>query len=218
MTPFPSTPLTIHGGCACSAFRYKINIPPHSSRPPNPYWSNAPPTSSKRDTRLPMVAFCHCNDCRRATGALVPALIAADLGWVAVSVGRKGVAQTAQDGGEEWVTGEELLGWEDEVFEELHLSFYRSSAGRRRWFCGRCGTHLGYNVEEGGVPAEWGWPRMLDFWLGTVDREDLELEWMRPDTRVWCDWGVGWIKGLVVGGAGDIPEPAGFSSLVGEKK
>lgn len=39
---------------------------------------------------------------------------------------------------------------------------------------------IAYYFDPGVIPPEWGWPVMLDIWLGTVDREDLEKEYMRP--------------------------------------
>ena len=47
---------------------------------------------------------------------------------------------------------------------------------------------------------------MLDIWLGTVDREDLEQGYMRPERMMWCEKGVPWIRELARSGAGGIPE------------
>lgn len=212
---FPEQPLTIHGGCSCKAFRYKITIPSSSERPLNPYWSNA---QTKQDRRMPMIAICHCNDCRLATGSLLPVIMAADLSWVSVSVASKDTTSSGTEHEETWVTAEELLDYEDSFFEDRHLSFYRSSPGRRRWFCGRCGTHTGYNIDPGFIPPEWGWPRMIDIWLGTIDREDLEHEWMKPDTQVYCHLGIDWVKGFVMNGDGNIQEPDGLSAMVKDKQ
>ena len=60
--PLPDTAITIHGGCNCRAIRYEVNIPLASDRPWHPY--------SDEEVHLPFLALYHCDDCRRATGAL----------------------------------------------------------------------------------------------------------------------------------------------------
>lgn len=47
---------------------------------------------------------------------------------------------------------------------------------------------------------------MLDIWLGTVDREVLEKEWMKPERMLWCEKGVTWIREFARNGAGGVPE------------
>ena len=50
---------------------------------------------------------------------------------------------------------------------------------------------------------------MLDVYLGTVDREDLDKYALRPDRHVWWDHGVEWVKGLYKSGAqGGLPKHA----------
>lgn len=46
---------------------------------------------------------------------------------------------------------------------------------------------------------------MLDIWLGTVDREDLEKDYMSPERMLWCDMGVPWIRKLATSGGGGMP-------------
>lgn len=41
--------------------------------------------------------------------------------------------------------------------------------------------------------------------MGTIDREDLEREELRPERHVWWDMGIGWIKELF--GKGDEGMP-----------
>ena len=85
--PLPDHPLTIHGGCNCGAIRYvalqpsilriltliraryKVAVPSHTDRPLHPF-SDA--QSKGGEVRLPFIAIDHCNDCRRATGAVLP--------------------------------------------------------------------------------------------------------------------------------------------------
>ena len=47
-----------------------------------------------------------------------------------------------------------------------------------------------YSVDAGVIPPEREWPTMLDIWLGTVDREDLERDYMSPERMLWCEKGV----------------------------
>ena len=58
------------------------------------------------------MANCHCSICRRVHGAAFSTVLP--------------VAKA----GFRWTTGEELL------------RFYESSPGKKRWFCGTCGSHL----------------------------------------------------------------------------
>ena len=67
---------------------------------------------------------------------------------------------------------------------------YRSSEGRTRFFCMRCGTSLAYAVH----PMPEPWPPMLDIYLGTLDREDLDTEYMEPERHLWWNWGMEWTK------------------------
>jgi hypothetical protein len=72
------------------------------------------------------------------------------------------------------------------------LSSYRSSPSVTRTFCARCGTNLFSMMQP--MPA--GWPSMLNVLLGSVDREDLESQWMKPDRHVFWDDSIGWVKGM----------------------
>ena len=100
----------------------------------------------------------------------------------------------------------EAFDFRSPVLKDLHLSVYKSTPERSRWFCSRCGTMVAYSVDPGVIPAEWSWPTMLDIWLGTVDREDIEKDYMSPERMLWCDKGVPWIRRLARSGAGGIPE------------
>lgn len=52
----------------------------------------------------------------------------------------------------EWLSGEEVFR-EGNVSKDSYLSFYWSSANRRRGFCGRCGTSVSYAA----LPMPEGW-------------------------------------------------------------
>jgi hypothetical protein len=69
---------------------------------------------------------------------------------------------------------------------------YKSSPDVSRYFCNRCGTNLIF-VHKG---TEKG-VLMMDIVLGTLDKDDLEREGMRPDRHIYWDYGVSWMKGIV---------------------
>jgi rhodanese-related sulfurtransferase len=148
-----------------------------------------------------MVAIDHCNDCRRATGAILPVALITDITWVqATCIPRD------NNGSEDLeISAVELFNFETVGRQNVYLSFFKSSPKRCRWFCSRCGTNLAYTVDEGAIPHEWGWPPMINFWLGTVNREDLEILGS-PERMLWCEKGIPWVRELARNGAGAIPE------------
>ena len=198
----PDTPVTIHGGCNCRAIRYKISLPPVSERPLNPYHE---PDTDIGGIRLPMVAIDHCNDCRRATGSVLPFWIAAHLPTVTASV-RSRSGQSADGDEETWLSAAEVFDRNSSASKDSFLAFYESSKGRVRSFCGRCGTNLTYRMDRPSVPETQEGPEMLDIVLGTVDREDLEKEWFVPERMMWSSFGINWVKRLAREGAGGTPE------------
>lgn len=58
------------------------------------------------------MAACHCQQCRKAHGSAYS------------------IIQPVKRAGFRWISGEE------------QLLNYESSPGKRRWFCGRCGSHV----------------------------------------------------------------------------
>lgn len=203
--PLPDTPLTIHGGCNCRAIRYEVNIPAASERPWHPY--------SEETVHLPFLALCHCNDCRRASGALVLAGACMPTRFVRISLlprssslpplEKTRVELPDDDAERHWVPATELFK-PSCVFEppaDSFLTYYKPSQGVTRTFCARCGTNVTYCRH----PMPEGWPQMLDILMGTIDREDLEREELRPERHVWWDMGIGWIKELF--GKGDEGMP-----------
>lgn len=245
--PLPATPLTVHGGCNCRAVRYTIQIPVLSERLLHPSVATRVPPELK-DTiacRLPFVTWDHCNDCRNATGALLPAFLCTPASTVTVTCvlsdsaltlseenrqyPEAGIAVPAgkfpmphRDGqhgltaaaAEYTITqpGLDLLAppfTGASAERSTWLRNYGSSEGRTRTFCGRCGTPLVYNVRP--MPA--GWPEMLDFVLGTIDREDLERETedggtvsggfahglLQPERQLWWERGIPWLRRVVQG-------------------
>lgn len=205
--PFPEEAFVIHGGCNCKAVRYRVFVPPYSERPQTVY-KNA--GADIGDLRLPAVYMDHCNDCRQATSSVLPMALVCITHTVRVSV----LSKTAQaehafdipDSERDWLPAERMFDSRNPKLTDIHLAVYKSSPARSRWFCSRCGTMIAYSVDPGVIPEEWNWPPMLDIWLGTVDRQDLEKGYMKPERMLWCEKGVPWVRELARNGAGGIPE------------
>ena len=195
--PLPDNPLTVNGGCSCGAIRYKISIPEICKRPLHPYSA-----SSADAVHLPMVAIDHCNDCRRATGALLPFWICAPTAFVTSSLApRSNTPKLSSTSQGPWHPASEIFVAGAPAASDSFLGRYCSSELRTRYFCNRCGTHLAYNV----IPMPEGWPDMLDILLGTVDREDLDGKALQPERHVWWDCGINWVKDLATKGAESLP-------------
>ena len=207
--PLPTEPFTIHGGCNCKAVRYRVNIPAFAERAMNPYRT---PGKDIGDLRVPMVCIDHCNDCRRATSSILPHALITEIRAVEASVLERSDVQAAHgildraDADRRFEPAIGLFDFTNLALQSTYLAFFKSTEKRSRWFCSRCGTPVAYSVDDGVVPPEWGWPKMLDIWLGTVDREDLEKDFMRPERMLWCEKGVPWVREMARDGAGRVPE------------
>ncbi|KPI43528.1 uncharacterized protein AB675_7112 [Cyphellophora attinorum] len=194
--PLPKLPFSISGGCNCQAVRYEISVPAFEDRALNCYCT---PGKERDDLRLPTVLACQCNDCRAATGSILPGFLVAESSTVqASSLPRSGAEQR------EWVDSFKLFDPNNQSLEQTYLSVYNSSPGRFRWFCSRCGTPLAYSVDASLIPKEWKWPKMLDIVLGTVDRKDLKHEYMRPERAVWCHFSIPWIRDMLTAGLKEL--------------
>ena len=168
--------------------------------------------------RIPCVLLDHCNDCRRATGQILPIWMIAETNRIEISLLNKdGPGSNASIGGEgavsddhrEWKT---LASAIDPIEADTNISSslnttlgrYVSSPDRNRWFCTKCGTQLAYTVPYDKYFDFWkemSAPRMIDICLGTLDREVLEKEWMRPDDALWCHFAIPWVADLAKSGA-----------------
>lgn len=193
--PLPSHAFTIHGGCNCRAIRYEVNVPPFSER-------TIHPASGKDELRYPFSAICHCNDCRRATGALITYGYCCAMSSVSFCLAS---ASTSNSNHETWTPAAALFPPSTQDRSDTYLQFYASSEDRTRCFCARCGTMIGYSVH----PMPEGWPEILDLWTGTVDREDLEREWLVPGRHVQLDFEIPWVGKMAVEGTdglGGLPK------------
>ncbi len=204
--PLPDHPFIVHGGCNCRAIRYKISIPAVVSRPLNPYYVDG----NNEGFRVPMVAIDHCNDCRRATGSVLPIWFATPIAYVTSSVIPRSAPaaqlDAAKAGADEargqWLPAEDVFQSGGPASRDSFLTFYESSENRTRSFCSRCGTYLAYRIQ----PTIEGWPDMIDILLGTVDREFLNEEWLTPERQMWWDCGLDWVRKFATIGAGTLPK------------
>jgi hypothetical protein len=171
--PLPNHPFTINGGCNCGSIRYRLNIPQFEERPLSVYCDEH---AKSEKIRFPQVMLDHCNDCRRATGCLTPIWIATIVPYLEFSI---------QGPGER----NENLGIET----DLSLRWYKSSENGFRGSCSTCGTSLCYPS----ISLQESWPDMVDILLGTIDKEDLENDWWKPEREIWWDMGIPWIRDLM---------------------
>jgi hypothetical protein len=203
--PLPPTELVVNGGCTCGAIKYKISIPDIEHRQLHPSSSSSSPV------HLPFIAIDHCNDCRSALGTLLPAWICTPVTTVTASVVLRSQATLSADASKRKEYPDEQRSSRlpaTDVFtpgpisDDSFLTFFESSENRRRSFCGRCGTNLSYAA----FPMPEGWPDMLDIVLGTVDREDLEKDALKPERQLWWDYGIDWVKKLTIEGLEALPK------------
>jgi hypothetical protein len=206
--PHHAFPLT--GGCLCRAIRYTISIPELSSRPLHP---TAAPTPSQTPsgsfeptaTRFPLIEIDHCTSCRLAAGSIIQSWIVCPKSWVIWKL----ISNTKSDDGE---YNEPVSRPEEEEYTEYssvdiiepsrhllnstYLSHFTSSKDVHRAFCSRCGTSLTYCYT--GPKPGWTLPeRNFNVALGTLDKECMEMEGVRPERHGWWSDGVSWVKRMM---------------------
>jgi hypothetical protein len=196
MSSLPSTPFVLHGGCFCKAITYTISVPALSSRPPIPDLPTRPfgPQTTVAE-RLPMIDLDHCNSCRRVAGAIVQCWIICPQRWVTFSL----LSRTDSTPGEERITSlttEEVLCPSKELEERTFVKGFDSSEHAHRTFCGRCGTPLSYQYSgsDDEMTKEENWGPYVDIALGTLEKESVEMEGMRPGRQGWFGDGIEWVK------------------------
>ena len=200
--PLPEHPVTVQGGCNCGAIHYKVQIPVVSERPLHPL-SN--PKNKATEVHLPFIVIDHCNDCRKATGAILSLWLCTPIKYVTASYTPRASADSTVKND---VKAEPTWYPASDIFqvgpqsESTLLSFYKSSDVVTRSFCSCCGTNLAYRHDD---MHQFGFPDMLDIVLGTIDREDLEGEAMAPERHLWWDCGFEWVQKFSRKGSGGLP-------------
>jgi hypothetical protein len=201
--PLPDEALTVDGGCNCGAIRYRVAIPPLAGRQLHPLSPVMDPVP------LPFIVLDHCNDCRRATGSLLPAWLCAPIDICSVSLVTASLATLPSKAAARQSQPDEQHGpWIPAavIFTTMpanadhFLASYESSNERWRWFCSRCGTSIAYTAV---MPK--GFPDMLDITLGSVERSHLDAHSLIPERQLWWDYGIDWIRRLATEGYGGLP-------------
>ncbi|TVY81167.1 hypothetical protein LSUE1_G006291 [Lachnellula suecica] len=193
--PLPENPLVLNGGCNCGAIRYKIDIPEKAKRPLHPL--------SNGEVTFPVVLTDHCNDCRKATGSILPTWICVPITMMTCKL--EPVTAAEDDDETTWFPVDSLF-YPGPSTSKYWLKFYKSSDRATRSFCGRCGTNLTYSTISSSMKD---FPKIFDVVLGTIDRADLEKDWMAPDRHCWVSCEIEWIKELT-NGAPSMPRHPSF--------
>jgi hypothetical protein len=204
--PLPTHAFEIRGGCNCKAVRYRISVPILEERVDSPYNIGG---KKIENLRLPMSVICHCNDCRAATAQIGTHAILGDVSRIEFAVAARSASGEDISKGEadrDWTPAGQLIDAKSPLLGDVWLSLYRSSPNRCRWFCGRCGTPVAYSADIESYPKGWETTPMVDIWTGTVDRDILERDWLKPDRSLWTATGIPWIREQIATGASGICE------------
>ncbi|OAX84865.1 hypothetical protein ACJ72_00767 [Emergomyces africanus] len=205
MTSLPLEPFALHGGCHCSAIRYKISFAKFDDRPVlNP---NHPP--NQPDIRAPLLCFDHCSDCRSASGVPVQLWNICPQQSITFSLLRRldgcfadsGSNPSGGCGGRIDITGDQIV-HPNETTKETYLAYYASSKSVWRTFCSQCGTNISFVAFE-----EAGSETLMDLGVGTLDHESLQLVGI-PQRHIWWDSGINWVKLLIEAGETANPHTA----------
>lgn len=204
-------PLTLNGGCFCSAIRYTISIPELEERPlapgalPTPvsastaHWaakdSAAHSTGStsetkKLDTRFPFIDLDHCHSCRRACGSLLQCWFICPIDWIEFKLIPRKSSTSAEEEDKQLRIYPTLsvVYPSKELQQSTYVSHYcgggESGKSSERTFCGRCGTGMSFYY-SGDRGPDWTLGPVVDIALGTLDQESFETEGVRPERHGW---------------------------------
>ena len=125
--PFPSEPLTLRGGCNCTAVRWRMLLPEASRRVANPYHT---PEASMGDLRLPTAVICHYDGCRRATGSLGAYGFTSDMALLELSI----LPRTTVPNQHESQDDEIQLEFEENLYPVPQRDTILSNGPRMVWF------------------------------------------------------------------------------------
>jgi hypothetical protein len=222
MSSLPPGPLSLTGGCSCSAIRYTISIPAVAQRDlfthqqsastssghqPQHHHSSSGPSAPSSPTataapRLPFVTIDHCQDCRRATGTVLQAWLICPRPWVSFRLQPRPADDSREASYADPFSPTEafpracpaVVSPDPDLLVGSYLACFQSSPDVRRCFCARCGTTLTYAYTgPAGAGAEM--PPLVDVALGSLDGECLAG--VRPERHCWWDDGVDWVKRMV---------------------
>ncbi|KAM5344353.1 hypothetical protein ACJ41O_012890 [Fusarium nematophilum] len=198
--PFPDNTFTLQGGCKCKAVRFSVSAPAFADRARSPYRTPGGDLPDSAQPRFPMSVVCHCNDCRAATAQIgVHGILThAPTAGIAVS-DHDGPDSKGNDDSRIW-TPWPSMSLEFSADKAGPLKRYESSAGRWRYFCGICGSPIGYEVDPSSLPAELNWPHVVVLWTGALDRSVLEEDWARPEHVMFTSFGIPWVREQVKNG------------------
>jgi hypothetical protein len=219
MSSLPPGPLSLTGGCSCSAIRYTITIPAFSARDVFTSHQSASTSSGHEQhhhtggpsypasptavaPRLPFVTLDHCQDCRRATGTVLQSWLICPRSWVSFRLQPRPADDSREPSYADPFSPTEAFGRgcpavvspDAKLLAESYLACFQSSPDVRRCFCSRCGTTLTYSY-TGPAAAGPKVPPLVDVALGSLDAECLAG--VRPDRHCWWDDGVDWVKKMV---------------------
>jgi hypothetical protein len=199
MGTLPKEPFKLHGGCFCKAITYTISVPSLESRPliNRPLKDLIGPQNEVNE-RLPWIALDHCNTCRRISAAIVQAYLIIPLSWTQFTLLPRSVDPMAVPANAPHIepTINEYLVPQKELLESTHVRHFSSSEGVHRTFCGNCGTQLSYycsDVYEGCM--RWG--GHFDVFVGTLEKESVEMEGFYANRQGWTEFGIPWVKKLI---------------------
>lgn len=238
MAFLPSHSLKLTGGCFCSAIRYKISIPPFCDRPrvpgslptpihphtaakPHPTSEALTTSSTLVPTHLPILEIDHCTSCRRASGSVIQVWLICEAKWITFdllpqtpALGHVGPAPPDKVQSAIKYPAREIVNPSPQLTGESYVGHYSSNGTSHRTFCTRCGTPMTFNF-SGDRGEDWKLDTLVDVAMGTLDRESLETEGLRPDRHGWWSDGIPWIRGMMYMGTGPlVRHPKGSPGMV----
>ena len=182
--PLPRKAIKIAGGCKCSAIRYRVSIPPILERQIHPTFDTS---TGKEPVRLPFICVDHCNDCRKATAALLGVVLCSPMPYIEMSLlpgPRDYTEKDPTDVERAWFPADDIIPPGTKSRDGTTLWYYTSSEGRTRFL-----FKLRNAVRILGVSL----PRRLPADVGYMNRkcgsgrfrEGLACSWEASMVRYW---------------------------------
>ena len=204
MESLPAHAFDIHGGCFCKAVTYTVSVPALESRPftrDPPVRPYGPQTETLK--RLPIIALDHCNSCRRIAGSILECWFICPHSWTqfflllrSSSHPTSGALASSGQARQVKPSTQEVLTPDKDLEHETYLKGFQSSEGANRTFCGRCGTNLTFYWSGEDDPPD-GWGPHFDVAVGTLEKESVEMQGMRPGRESWWKDGIPWVQEMI---------------------